>query len=51
MTAFEAALGAPFGTRVERHAPLAPLTTFKVGGPADFLLNVDSPAEDEEKAS
>ena len=26
---------------MQRHAPLAPLTTFKVGGPADFLLDVD----------
>jgi UDP-N-acetylmuramate dehydrogenase len=45
MTAFAAALAARFGTRVERRAPLAPLTTFKVGGPADFLLSVDSSAE------
>jgi UDP-N-acetylmuramate dehydrogenase len=44
-TAFEAALRTRFGGRVERQAPLAPLTTFKVGGPADFLLTVDSPAE------
>lgn len=26
--------------RVQRHAPLAPLTTFKVGGPADWLVTV-----------
>ena len=45
MTGFDAAIGRRFGTRVEREAPLAPLTTFKVGGPADFLLNVDSAVE------
>ena len=42
---FDAAIGGRFGTRVERKAPLAPLTTFKVGGPADFLLSVDSAVE------
>lgn len=26
---------------IERHAPLAPLTTFKVGGPADWLLRTE----------
>lgn len=34
---------AAFGSeRVHRHAPLAPLTTFKVGGSADWLVNVSS---------
>jgi UDP-N-acetylmuramate dehydrogenase len=33
--ALEAALGAG---RVHRNAPLAPLTTFRVGGPADWLV-------------
>jgi len=34
----EARLAAAFGShRVRRDAPLAPLTTFKVGGPADWL--------------
>ena len=28
--------------RVERHAPLALLTTFRVGGPADWLITVES---------
>jgi UDP-N-acetylmuramate dehydrogenase len=28
--------------RVQRDAPLAPLTTFKVGGPADWLVNARS---------
>ena len=45
MTGFDAAIGDRFGTRVQRQAPLAPLTTFKVGGPAEFLLSVDSPIE------
>lgn len=31
--------------RVARDAPLAPLTTFKVGGPADWLLTVRSGGE------
>jgi UDP-N-acetylmuramate dehydrogenase len=31
--------------RVERNAPLAPLTTFKVGGPADWLVHVRSREE------
>lgn len=29
-------------SRVRRNAPLAPLTTFKVGGPADWLIEVRS---------
>jgi UDP-N-acetylmuramate dehydrogenase len=44
-TALEAALRTRFGGRVEHQAPLAPLTTFKVGGPADLLLTVHSSAE------
>ena len=39
------ALTAIFGDRVRRGAPLAPLTTFKVGGPADWLI--DARSEDE----
>jgi UDP-N-acetylmuramate dehydrogenase len=35
-----AALRDAFGDRVQRNCPLAPLTTFKVGGPADWLLDV-----------
>lgn len=31
--------------RVRKHAPLAPLTTFKVGGPADWLVEVRSASE------
>jgi UDP-N-acetylmuramate dehydrogenase len=33
-----AALRAAFGDRVRANAPLAPLTTFRVGGPADWLV-------------
>jgi UDP-N-acetylmuramate dehydrogenase len=35
--------------RVQEHALLAPLTTFKIGGAADFLLSVDT-AEDARRA-
>lgn len=38
-------LTALFGDRVRRAAPLAPLTTFKVGGEADWLI--DARTEDE----
>ena len=38
-------LTAVFGDRVRASAPLAPLTTFKVGGAADWLLDVKN--EDE----
>ena len=31
--------------RVKREAPLAPLTTFKVGGPAEFLIETQSEQE------
>ncbi|MBI2222900.1 MAG: UDP-N-acetylmuramate dehydrogenase [Acidobacteria bacterium] len=31
--------------RVARQAPLAPMTTFKVGGPADWLVETRSPGE------
>lgn len=31
--------------RVTRHAPLAPLTTFRVGGPADWLVEIRSADE------
>ena len=34
-----------FGDRARRDAPLAPLTTFKVGGAADWLVDVRSEAE------
>jgi UDP-N-acetylmuramate dehydrogenase len=39
--AFEGQLLERFGAhRVGRHVPLAPLTTFKVGGPADWLVDL-----------
>jgi len=39
-------LVAAFGAdRVSRNAPLAPLTTFKVGGPADWLVDVHHSAD------
>jgi UDP-N-acetylmuramate dehydrogenase len=34
-----------FGERVQRSAPLAPLTTFKVGGAADWLLTLETSGE------
>ena len=40
MTSFEDRLRATFGDRVLKGAPLAPLTTFKVGGSADWLVTV-----------
>jgi UDP-N-acetylmuramate dehydrogenase len=41
-----AALTARFGVeRVQVNAPLAPLTTFKVGGPADLLVETRTSAE------
>jgi UDP-N-acetylmuramate dehydrogenase len=46
MTTFPDALEEAFGKgRSMRDAPLAPLTTFKVGGPADWLLTVRSAGE------
>ena len=38
-------LTAVFGERVRRAAPLAPLTTFKVGGSADWLVDVRNEEE------
>ncbi len=43
MSAAADLLRTTFGTeRLQEQAPLAPLTTFKVGGAADLLLSVDS---------
>jgi UDP-N-acetylmuramate dehydrogenase len=43
---FGAALDLAFGPdRIQRHAPLASMTTFKVGGPADLLI--ETRGEDE----
>jgi UDP-N-acetylmuramate dehydrogenase len=41
MTRFVEALRQAFGDRVQLDEPLAPLTTFKVGGPADVLVTLD----------
>lgn len=46
MTPFTERLRNGFGRgRVREHAPLAPFTTFKVGGPAEWLLEVSSAEE------
>ena len=46
MSAFDASLRSAFGAdRVHARAPLAPLTTFKVGGPAEWLLDTRSSDE------
>ncbi len=43
---FDAVLVDAFGrARVGRHVPLAPLTTFRVGGPADWLVETRGEAE------
>jgi UDP-N-acetylmuramate dehydrogenase len=41
-SAAAAALSEEFGERLQRHAPLAPFTTFKLGGPADLLLAAEN---------
>ena len=52
MSDFGALLVQDFGSeRVARNAPLAPWTTFKVGGPADWLLTVRSADEVSRAAS
>jgi UDP-N-acetylmuramate dehydrogenase len=45
LDSFDARARAIAADRVRRDVPLAPLTTFKVGGPAEFLIDVQS--EDE----
>ena len=45
MTDFAAALRAAFADRVRTGAPLAPLTTFRVGGPAEYLIETRSSDE------
>jgi len=45
VTPFGRALVAAFGDRARAEAPLAPLTTFRVGGPAEWLLETRSAEE------
>jgi UDP-N-acetylmuramate dehydrogenase len=45
VTRFVEALRQAFGDRVQVGEPLAPLTTFKLGGPADALVTVDRPEQ------
>ena len=45
MSALGDMLHAAFGERARPDAPLAPLTTFRVGGPADWLLETRSSDE------
>ncbi|MFN2444312.1 MAG: UDP-N-acetylmuramate dehydrogenase [Vicinamibacterales bacterium] len=45
MTTLTSALTARFADRIYINRPLAPLTTFKVGGPADLLFDAHSSAE------
>jgi UDP-N-acetylmuramate dehydrogenase len=42
---FETALREAFGTRAHAQVPLAPLTTFRVGGPAEWLVETRSSEE------
>ena len=45
MTALSAALREVFGERLQLGEPLAPFTTFKLGGPADIFVTADKPDE------
>lgn len=45
MTGPTAALAQRFGDRLRRDVPLAPMTTFKVGGPAEWFLETTTEAE------
>jgi UDP-N-acetylmuramate dehydrogenase len=49
MNRLEHELGARFGARLRAGVPLAELTSFRIGGPADLLLAVES--EDELRAA
>ena len=50
MTRFVEALRQAFGDRVRLGEPLAPLTTFKLGGPADVLITLNR-ADDVKRAA
>src|SRR5271163_4355095 len=45
MNAFERQLRERFGPRVQSGYPLAELTSFQIGGPADWLITVETEAE------
>src|SRR3984957_8353995 len=45
MKALEAELRAKFGARVRASMPLAELTSFRIGGPADLFVNVEDETE------
>jgi UDP-N-acetylmuramate dehydrogenase len=45
MNALEPELEAHFGARLETARPLADLTSFQIGGPADLFVSVESEAE------
>src|SRR3989338_8779899 len=45
MTAFSEALRKAFGERARKNVSLSPMTTFRVGGPADWLVETRSSAE------
>lgn len=45
MIVLETELSARFGARVRRDFPLAEMTSFRIGGPADFMLEVESGGE------
>src|ERR1700734_3120477 len=45
MSALESELRSHFGVRVEARRPLADLTSFQIGGPADLFVTVESEGE------
>jgi UDP-N-acetylmuramate dehydrogenase len=45
MSALEQELRSPFGARLEANRSLADLTSFRIGGPADLFVTVESDAE------
>ena len=45
MKALETELRAKFGERIRAAMPLAELTSFRIGGPADLFVNVENETE------
>src|ERR1700676_2838301 len=45
MKALESELRAKFGARIRAAMPLAELTSFRIGGPADLFVNVEDETE------